>query len=162
MEVPGVSSVGVKFGYAVETTAGTKPTTFIQLTRINQIGGINIEYEQIDASALEDMITKYISGRGDTGGSLPVTINLTDDTLTEWQTLINAYKTAKAAGKAMWFETWFPDLANGFYFTGEPPKTIPQPEVGQNSLLTVEMGVTVSDYKGPDTAIEPTASTGGA
>lgn len=162
MAVPGVSTVGVKFGYAAETVAGTKPTAFTQLTRINQIGGINIEYEQIDASALEDEITKYISGRGDTGGSLAVTINLTDDTLTEWQTLITAYKTAKAAGKEMWFETWFPDLTNAFYFTGEPPKAIPQPEVDQNGLLTAEMGMTVSDYKGPDKGIEPQPTTGGA
>lgn len=158
----GISSVGAKFGYAPETTKGVKPTAFTQLTRINKLGGINIEYEKIDASALEDLLTKYIKGRGDTGGDFPVTINLTDDTMAEWVALIEAYKTAKAAGKAVWFTTYLPDLAKGFFFTGEPPETIPQPELDQNGLVTAEMNLTVNDYKGPDTAIEPKASTGGA
>lgn len=158
----GISSVGVKFGYAVETTKGTKPTAFTQLTRINKLGGINIEYEKIDASALEDLLTKYIKGRGDTGGDFPVTINLTDDTMEEWTDLISAYQTAKSAGKAVWFTTYLPDLAKGFFFIGEPPETFPQPELDQNGLVVTEMNLTVNDYKGPDTAIEPKAATGGA
>lgn len=52
-----------------EATAGTKYTSFKQLTRINAIGGINIEPEQIDASALEDAITRYVKGRADTDQS---------------------------------------------------------------------------------------------
>ena len=53
MAVAGISSLGITFGYGVETTAGTKPTSFKKLTRINTIGGITIEPEQIDASALK-------------------------------------------------------------------------------------------------------------
>ena len=54
MAVAGTSTVGVLMGYAVETTPGTKPEAFTQLTRINDIAGISLETEQIDASALED------------------------------------------------------------------------------------------------------------
>lgn len=151
----GITSVGVKFGYAVEATKGTKPTEFTQLTRINKLGGINVTYEKIDASALEDFLTKYTKGRGDTGGELPVTVNLTDDTMAEWVALIEAYKTAKASGKAVWFTTYLPDLAKGFFFTGEPPEIIPQPELDQNGLVTAEMNLTINDYKGADEAIEP-------
>lgn len=57
MAAAGISTLGITFGYGTETTAGTKPTSFKQLTRINAIGGINIEPEQIDASALEDRAT---------------------------------------------------------------------------------------------------------
>lgn len=71
MAEAGLSTLGITFGYGTETTAGTKPTSFKQLTRINAIGGINIEPEQIDASALEDAITRYVKGRADTGGSFP-------------------------------------------------------------------------------------------
>ena len=56
MAAAGISTLGITFGYGTETTAGTKPTSFKQLTRINALGGINIEPEQIDASALEDAI----------------------------------------------------------------------------------------------------------
>jgi hypothetical protein len=63
MAAAGLSTLGITFGYGTEATAGTKPTSFKQLTRINSIGGINIEPEQIDASALEDAITRYVKGR---------------------------------------------------------------------------------------------------
>ena len=66
MAAPGISTVGAIFSYAVETTAGTKPSTWTKLTRINAIGGINIETEEIDASALEDEIERSIAGRGST------------------------------------------------------------------------------------------------
>lgn len=67
MALPGVSTIGIEFGYALETTAGTKPSAFNLLTRINAIGGIELSTEQIDASALEDYVTRYIAGRQDTG-----------------------------------------------------------------------------------------------
>ena len=37
MAVAGISSLGITFGYGVETTAGTKPASFKKLTRINTI-----------------------------------------------------------------------------------------------------------------------------
>ena len=83
MAAAGVSTLGITFGYGTETTAGTKPTSFKQLTRINAIGGINIEPEQIDASALEDAITRYVKGRADTGGSFAVTVNFTSETVAD-------------------------------------------------------------------------------
>lgn len=58
-----VSTIGIEFGYALEATAGTKPSKFKKLTRINAIGGISLETEQIDASALEDYVTRYIAGK---------------------------------------------------------------------------------------------------
>ena len=67
--VAGISTVGVKVGYAVETTAGTKPAKFKQLHRINATDDIGIDTETIDASALEDEVDKEIAGRGSTGGT---------------------------------------------------------------------------------------------
>lgn len=152
MAVAGVSTLGITFGYGVETTAGTKPTAFKQLTRISAIGGINIEPEQIDASALEDLITRYVKGRADTGGSFPVTVNYTDATADEWDSVIKAYKEL-TSGKRMWFQTIVPDIAKAFFVVAQPPDTIPQPEIGQNELLTVEMNLTIEEYKGADTKI---------
>ena len=153
MAAAGISTLGITFGYGTETTAGTKPTSFKQLTRINALGGINIEPEQIDASALEDFITRYVKGRADTGGSFPVTVNFTSDTVTEWQELITAYK-ALSGGKRMWFETIIPGITNSFFVVAQPPEEIPQPEIGQNELLTVEMNLTIEEYKGLDASVE--------
>ena len=153
MAAAGISTLGITFGYGTETTAGTKPTSFNQLTRINALGGINIEPEQIDASALEDEITRYVKGRADTGGSFAVTVNFTSDTVKEWQDLITAYK-ALSGGKRMWFETIIPGVTNSFFVIAQPPEEIPQPEIGQNELLTVEMNLTIEEYKGLDTSVE--------
>lgn len=153
MAAAGVSTLGITFGYGTETTAGTKPTSFKQLTRINAIGGISIEPEQIDASALEDAITRYVKGRADTGGSFPVTVNATSDTITEWENLISAYK-ALSGGKRMWFETIIPGFEKAFFVVAQPPEQIPQPEIGQNELLTMEMNLTIEEYKGMDTKVE--------
>ena len=155
MAAAGISTLGITFGYGSEATAGTKPTSFKQLTRINALGGINIEPEQIDASALEDEITRYVKGRADTGGSFAVTVNFTSDTVKEWQDLITAYK-ALSGGKRMWFETIIPGIEKSFFVVAQPPEQIPQPEIGQNELLTIEMNLTIEEYKGMDTSVELT------
>lgn len=157
MAEAGISTLGITFGYGVETAAGTKPTSFKQLTRINTIGGITIEPEQIDASALEDAITRYVKGRADTGGTFTVTVNLTDETRTEWDTLIESYQ-GLGDGKRMWFETVVPGFDDAFFVVAQPPEQIPQPEFSQNELLTVEMNLTIEEYKGMDAKVEFTAA----
>ena len=120
--------------------------------RVEAIGGINIEPEQIDASALEDAITRYVKGRADTGGSFAVTVNFTSETVAEWTALITAYK-ALTGGNRMWFETVIPGEEKSFFVVAQPPEQIPQPEIGQNELLTIEMNLTIEEYKGLDSTV---------
>lgn len=151
----GISTVGALVGYAIETTAGTKPTTFKLLHRINATDEISIETETIDASALEDEVERTIAGRGSTGGTFGVTVNVTDETITEWENIISEYDTAKKSGKAMWYEEYFPALQKAFFTKVEPPTVIPKPALEQNGLLTVTMTLTINEYVGPDTAVVP-------
>lgn len=46
-------------------------------------------------------------------------------------------------------------MTNGFFVVAEPPQVLPMPEFGQNSLLTVEITLTIVDYKGQSAGIEP-------
>lgn len=157
MAIAGLSTLDVHLYYGIETTAGTKPASFTELSRINAIGGISIDVETIDASALTDKTTRSIAGRGDTGGDFTVTVNLTADTVTEWNTLISAYETAKADGLSTWFEVYHPDLTSGaFFVVAEPPRSIPMPETSQNELWTVEITLTINEYKGISTPVIPT------
>ena len=150
MALPGMSTLGIRFLYGIETTAGTKPASFTELSRINSIGGISIDVETIDK------VTRSVAGRGDTGGDFTVGVNITPDTITEWQTLISAYKTAKAEGKQTWFEVYHPDLTSGaFFIVAEPPQEIPMPESGQNELWVVEFPLTINEYRGLETAVVP-------
>lgn len=150
----GVSTLGIKLGYAAETTAGTKPTAYKWLERCNSIGGISLETEQIDASALEDEISRYVSGRQDTGGTWTVTFNLSDEVIEQLETMIGEYN-ALTGGLRMWFEVWSPYLSKAFFVVAQPPKYIPMPEEAQNELQTAELTFTIEEYKGMDTAIEP-------
>lgn len=156
----GVSSLGIRLGYAAETTAGTKPTSFIWLERANSIGGIALSTEQIDASALEDEISRYISGRQDTGGTWNVTFNLSDEVIDQLEDMIDAYKSL-TGGKRMWFEVWSPYLTRAFFVIAQPPKHIPMPEESQNALQTVEMTFTIEEYKGMAEGIKPAETSGG-
>lgn len=155
----GISTLGITFGYAVETTAGTKPSAFKRLNRINSIGGINIENEQIDASALEDLTSRYVQGRGDTGGTFPVGVNYTNETLTEWEEVISDYNTAKEGNKRMWFQTIIPGFEKAEFVVAQPPTKIPSPEKNQNELLVVEMNLTIEEFIGMETKI-PFAAVG--
>ena len=148
MALAGLSTLGITFGYGVETTAGTKPSAFSQLTRINSIGGISITPETIDASALEDAVERSVAGRASTGATWEVVINYTPDTADEWADVISAYNTGKASGLQTWFEVIVPSMSDGFFVIAEPPQEIPMPELGQNALLTVTMSLTIVEYKG--------------
>lgn len=149
----GISTVGILFGYG---TGAAKPSKFTLLNRINQIGGIALNQENIDASALEDAISRYIAGRADIGGgSVNVTINMTNDTVTEWETLIAAYQ-ALTGDNRMYFEVYSPKLTKAFFFVAQPPTKLPMPEMGQNGLLTAEIALTIEEYIGMDTAVVPT------
>lgn len=151
----GLSTLGIKFAYAVETTAGEKPSTFKWLERCNSIGGIELSTEKIDSSALEDYVTRYIAGRSDTGGDWAVTFNYTSEVSAQLQQMISDYNTAKASGLKTWFEVWIPDQTNGFFVVAQPPQVIPMPELAQNELLTVEISFAIEEYKGESEAIEP-------
>ena len=151
--VMGLSTLGITFGYGVESSAGVKPSSFTQLDRINNIGGISMDVEQIDASALEDTQTKYVAGRADTGGQWAVTVNFTDETADEWGDLITAYNTAQGSGLNMWFEVILPSQSDAFFVIAQPPQQLPMPEIGQNELLTVEISLTVVEYKGWSTKV---------
>ena len=151
MAAPGVSTLGIKLGYGIGSSL---PSSFTVLTRINAIGGISLETEQIDASALEDYVTRYVAGRQDTGGSFPITINVTDDTIAEWEALIAAYN-AKANDEALYLEVWSPYLTKAFFIKAQPPQVLPMSEMAQNELQTIEIGLTIEEYLGMDTAVEP-------
>ena len=140
---------------AVEATAGTKPTAFTWLQRCRQIGGINLSQEQIDMSCIEDAITKYAKGRQDTGGEWELTF-LTG-AVEYITTMMTAAETGKSAGKATWFVVWIPEMDDSFYVIAEPGTKIPLPEIGDNSALEIPLSLTIAEYKGLDTAIEPTA-----
>lgn len=148
----GISTLGITFGWAVETVAGEKPTSFKQLHRINEIGEITAESEAIDASALEDRGTKRIRGRSDTGDTMEITVNWTPETYAEWQEVLDAYEEL-TDGKRMWFEQDIPGFTDGDFVVAQPPTYLPSPAKSQNELLTVSIPLVIEDYIGMETKV---------
>lgn len=146
--VPGVSTVGVRLAYCADMDTWSAPSASAMtlLTRINQAGAVSLDVQEIDASALEDSITKYIPGRQDPGGDWTVTINATDATITEWEAIKGSKKV---------FEVYAPDLSKAFWVRAAVPPVIASGEFGQNSLKTIELTLTLVDVFGWQDKVTP-------
>lgn len=149
-----LSTIGIKFGWAVETTAGTKPTSFTQIPRCIAIGGISLETDNIDVTPLETDTREYVAGLKDTGGTWSLTFSNNDDLHTAWDALTSAYETAKANNLATWAVIYIPNLSKSCYVTFEPGK-IPLTDIAVSEALNAEISCTINEYKGWLTAVEP-------
>jgi hypothetical protein len=158
MAQAGISTLGVKLSYGIETTAGVKPTKFDVVHRINSIGGITIEPETIDASALEDTVTRSVAGRGTSAGQFTIGVNVTNSTVEEWEKVIADYKAVMDDGLRVWWQVSSPSLSRAYYIAAQPPLEIPMPDIGQNELLVVEIPLTVDEFLGMQEKVEPTDS----
>lgn len=156
MATAGISTLGVTFSYGVETVAGTKPSSFKLLTRINNIGEVTVEPESIDASALEDAQTRNIAGRDTVSDTMAVDVNKTNETIKEWEDLITAYK-GLTGGKRMWFQTIVPGFEKAEFVVAQPPSKLPISSKEQNSLLTMTINLIIEEMIGSDTLVTPTS-----
>ena len=142
----GLSTLGIKV-YQAEAASGEKVTgsgSYSQLTRINSIGEVTITPETIDASALEDLDSKFVAGRSTVTDSLAVTVNATDETIAEWKAI---------AGKKVCIMVDIPNMTDAFFVIVEVPATLPMPSLDQNALLTMTINCTVNKFIGLDTKV---------
>lgn len=117
-----IASAGAKIQYAVEATAGTRPTTGLtMINNVKTIGSLDSEPATYDVTDLSDLeFKRYIPGLKDIGGDVPLTMNLTQAVIDGWTTMCEAASTAAAAGKSTWFEVVVPKLTKSFWFRGVP------------------------------------------
>ena len=117
----GVSTLGITVGYAVETTAGTRPTSgYTVLTEIRDIPAVANTPGTIDATPLEETIMfRMLAGLAD-ADVISLTANNSDDLQTAWESCVSAAETAYSTGKACWFEFKHPTLTKSFFVSGMP------------------------------------------
>lgn len=150
-----LTTAGIKLGYAPETTAGTQPTTFTNITGPKSIPDLNPEPETVETTTLNATEWKtYVDGLKDTGGALGVTFNLTEEFMGKWDALMTAYEDAKESNMAIWFVVYIPGLTKGFFFTGNPSELgLSAAEVG--NVLETTVYVTPTSVKGWLTTVNP-------
>lgn len=151
-----LSTAGIHLKYAVEETAGTRPTTgYIDLKGVKSTPNLNPSPDTLETTDLNETEYKtYIDGLKDLGGALEFNFNLTQELVEKWEELMTAYEAAKASGKAVWFLIDIPGLTEGMYFPGNPSDMgIPETEV--NSVLEITNYITPTGA--PVRAEKPTA-----
>ena len=138
-----ISTAGVTFGYAVEATAGTRPTTgYILIPDIKEIPEMNPEPETLESTTLAQTEFKtYIEGLKDLGGALSFLANYTSELETAWAALVTAYKTAESTKKSVWFEVKHPKLEKSVFFTGQP-SAMGLPAMAVNNILETNLFIT--------------------
>lgn len=140
-----LSTKGMTLGYAVEAKAGERPTSGYTLIHdIQAMPALAVAPATLDSTTFEETDYKTsIAGLKDLGGAQEFGALYNELTITEWETLMTAYKEAKAAGKAMWFEIAHPNLTKAIFFKGEPDG-IHQSDVAIDGVLGGKFYITVA------------------
>ena len=118
-----VSTAGMNVRYAVEQTAGTRPTTaYTTIPGCKAVPAIFNDPNMLQSTPLS--ATKnhtYIEGLNDSGGSIAITVNDYSAFRTAWNACVAAYGNL-TGGKQMWFEIAYQDGSDldSFYFPGQP------------------------------------------
>lgn len=149
-----INTAGVKLAYGVETTKGTKPTSFTLIPDIKAVPEMNPEPSALETTDLSQTEYKtYIQGLKDLGGALGFTANYTEELEGVWAGLVEAFATAKAEGLNTWFEVIHPALTKAVFFTGEPSaQGLPAMEV--DSVLETTCYITPTSAPKWDTKVE--------
>ena len=151
-----LSTAGIRVGYAVETTAGTKPTAFTNLANPKSIPDMNPEPNTLDVTSLNDTEWKrYIPGLKDVGGAIGITFGASDAFHNTWKTLCSSAATAKAEGKSVWFVFYIPGYTESFFMTADPVMYgMPAAEV--DAVLDVTVNIVPTGNFGWSTSVNPT------
>ena len=114
------NTIGVKIGYVVETTKGSRPTSGVtNIPDVKTIPGIDLTPSKLQCTNLIDKYHRYLNGVMDAGDDVNLTCNLTASLKSVWASLVSAAATAWASQKATWFEISIPGF-DSFWFAGIP------------------------------------------
>lgn len=116
-----LSTAGISVKWAVETSAGVKPSTgYTAIPGVKSIPAFNPEPSNLETTDLSQTEWKtYIPGLKDPGGAIGLTVNHYSTFRTAWETMLTAYATAKSNGLGLWIEIAIPS-EDSFYFGAVP------------------------------------------
>lgn len=138
-----ITSIGAKVSYAVETTAGTRPTdSFSVIPGITEIPEMNPTPDMLDTTSLDNMeYTSSVPGLK-TLDVLTFTARFSQELFDLYTTkttgLMDSYKTAKKDGKGMWLCIDIPGLTHACYVKVEPTN-IGMPSASANSVIDINL-----------------------
>lgn len=145
------NTIGVKLGYKVETSAGTRPTSgYTNIPDLKNIPGVELTPSKLEVTNLTDKYRRFITGVLDAGDSFDLTANLTASLKTVWASLVSAANTAWQSNKSTWFEISIPNF-DSFYFAGIPTE-MGFNEMGVDAVAEASLHIIPNQIGGWDTA----------
>lgn len=146
-----LNTIGVKIGYCVESSAGTRPTTgYTNIPDIKEIPGLENSPSQLEVTNLVDTHKRYIPGVIDAGNDVALTGNMTAALKTAWASLVSAANTAWASGKSTWFEISIPNF-DSYFFAGVPTE-LGVNQIGVDAVLETTLHIIPNQIAGWATA----------
>lgn len=122
-----ISTAGTQLFYAVEATAGVRPTAASAYTEVKEpvsIPAVNETPNTLDATSLNAVRNHvYIPALSDSGGAIGITANMSQPLLDQWnKTIVPAYEAGQESNPAknMWFCVVIPGMTDAFYMQAEP------------------------------------------
>lgn len=138
-----LSTAGMSLMYAVETTAGNRPTEgYTRVPEVKSIPSFNDAPATLQTTTLLE--TEYhtnIPGLKDAGGAKEFGANLTQELITAWNTVMTKYDAAVKDGKRMWWAVVHPKLDDAVYFAGVP-SPLGQNEASVDAVLETTLYIT--------------------
>lgn len=145
------NTIGVKLGYAVEVSAGTRPTSgYTNIPDIKGLPAIDLTPSKLEVTNLTDKYKRFITGVLDAGDSVDVTANLTASLKSVWTSMVSAAATAWASGKSTWYEISIPNF-DSFYFAGIPSE-MGVSELGVDAVIEASLHIIPNQIAGWATA----------
>ena len=145
------NTIGVKLGYAVEATAGSRPTSgYMNIPDIKSLPSVDLSPSKLEVTNLVDKYRRYITGVLDAGDDINVTANLTASLKTVWATLVTSAASAWASSKSTWFEISIPNF-DSFYFAGIPTE-MGVSELGVDAVVEASLHIIPNQIAGWATA----------
>ena len=140
-----LTTIGVKISWAVETAAGTRPTTgYKKFTGIKSTPDYNSAPETIETTTFDNLeYRSYTQGLKDQSDAKEYTANFSNEFVAEWNKFVQAAETAKESGLKAWICQDVPGADNAFYIPVEPA-TLSQPSMEVAGVYEGSAYVTVS------------------
>lgn len=143
-----ISTAGIQVGWAVETTAGSRPSSYASIPNVKTIGDMNQSPATYEVTDLSDLVWKrYIPALRDSGGAIPFTVNINATFETAWASIVSAAESAASANKACWFQITVPNWTKKWYFAGIP-SPLGFPQVDTDSVFDGDVYITPNQIAG--------------
>ena len=118
-----ISTAGSHVYYAVEATAGTRPTemtAYTEIPEVVEIPDLGSDINTLDTTSLaQEKSHTYIEGLADSGGAFALTVNDCNAFREVWDEAVTASETGYAAGKATWICVVMKGMDEAFYIPGK-------------------------------------------